>query len=570
MVILIHDLFLCLFYFSTFVPMKIALSQLNFRIGNFTYNTTRIIDEIEKAEKDQVDLLVFAELAVCGYPPLDFLDYSHFIDRCKESIHIIAEHCKNLTVIIGAPAFNADPKGKNLFNSAYVLSEGKVQQIVHKTLLPTYDVFDEYRWFESNREFKCVEIKGVRIALTICEDLWNIDEDPLYTFWPMKELIQQKPQLMINIAASPFCDQHAENRKAILIKNVKEYHLPLLYVNHVGAQTDLLFDGGSMLIDSTGIVQHELLYFQEDYVACDFNESNKVFSNLNNVNPSSIPSDRIERIYQGLVMGIRDYFEKMGFAKAILGLSGGIDSALVLALACQALGAKNVRAVLMPSEFSSDHSVNDSVKMVERIGCTHEIMPIAPMYDSFLNALKSDFAGTTFNVAEENIQARIRGLILMALSNKFGYILLNTSNKSELAVGYGTLYGDMCGGLSVIGDLYKMDVYALSKFVNRDHEIIPDSIITKAPSAELRPDQFDSDSLPPYEVLDAILHRYIEQQKGPDKIISDGFDEALVGRILKMVNNNEWKRFQFAPVLRVTSKAFGRGRRMPLVAKYLG
>ena len=550
--------------------MKIALSQLNFRIGNFTYNTTRIIDEIEKAEKDQVDLLVFAELAVCGYPPLDFLDYSHFIDRCKESIHIIAEHCKNLTVIIGAPAFNADPKGKNLFNSAYVLSEGKVQQIVHKTLLPTYDVFDEYRWFESNREFKCVEIKGVRIALTVCEDLWNIDEDPLYTFWPMKELIQQKPQLMINIAASPFCDQHAENRKAILIKNVKEYHLPLLYVNHVGAQTDLLFDGGSMLIDSTGNVQHELLYFQEDYVVCDFNESNKVFSNLNNVNPSSIPSDRIERIYQGLVMGIRDYFEKMGFAKAILGLSGGIDSALVLALACEALGAKNVHAVLMPSEFSSDHSVNDSVKMVERIGCTHEIMPIAPMYDSFLNALKSDFAGTTFNVAEENIQARIRGLILMALSNKFGYILLNTSNKRELAVGYGTLYGDMCGGLSVIGDLYKMDVYALSKFVNRDHEIIPDSIMTKAPSAELRPDQFDSDSLPPYEVLDAILHRYIEQQKGPDKIISDGFDEALVCRILKMVNNNEWKRFQFAPVLRVTSKAFGRGRRMPLVAKYLG
>ncbi len=550
--------------------MKIALSQLNFRIGNFTYNTSRIVDEIEKAEKEQVDLLVFAELAVCGYPPLDFLDYSHFIDRCSDSIRNIAAHCNNLTVIIGAPAFNADPKGKNLFNSAYVLSEGKVQQIVHKTLLPTYDVFDEYRWFESNREFKCVEVKGVRIALTVCEDLWNIDEDPLYTFWPMKELIQQKPQLMINIAASPFCDQHAENRKAILIKNVKEYHLPLLYVNHVGAQTDLLFDGGSMLIDSTGNVQHELLYFQEDYVVCDFNESNKVFSNLNNVNPSSIPSDRIERIYQGLVMGIRDYFEKMGFAKAILGLSGGIDSALVLALACEALGAKNVHAVLMPSEFSSDHSVNDSVKMVERIGCTHEIMPIAPMYDSFLNALKSDFAGTTFNVAEENIQARIRGLILMALSNKFGYILLNTSNKSELAVGYGTLYGDMCGGLSVIGDLYKMDVYALSKFVNRDHEIIPDSIMTKAPSAELRPDQFDSDSLPPYEVLDAILHRYIEQQKGPDKIISDGFDEALVCRILKMVNNNEWKRFQFAPVLRVTSKAFGRGRRMPLVAKYLG
>ena len=550
--------------------MKIALSQLNFRIGNFTYNTSRIVDEIEKAEKDEVDLLVFAELAVCGYPPLDFLDYSHFIDRCRESILIIAERCNKVTVIIGAPAFNADPKGKNLFNSAYVLADRKIQQIVHKTLLPTYDVFDEYRWFESNREFNCVEVKGVRIALTVCEDLWNIDEDPLYTFWPMKELIQLNPQLMINIAASPFSDQHAENRKAILIKNVKEYHLPLLYVNQVGAQTDLLFDGGSMLIDANGIVQHELLYFQEDYVACDFNSATQKFSNLNSKFTSSSPSNRIERIYQGLVMGIRDYFEKMGFAKAILGLSGGIDSALVLALACEALGPKNVHAVLMPSEFSSDHSVNDSVKMVERIGCTHEIMPIAPMYDSFLNALKSDFAGTAFNVAEENIQARIRGLILMALSNKFGYILLNTSNKSELAVGYGTLYGDMCGGLSVIGDLYKMDVYALSKFVNRDHEIIPDSIITKAPSAELRPDQFDSDSLPPYEVLDAILHRYIEEQKGPDKIIKDGFDEALVYRILKMVNNNEWKRFQFAPILRVTSKAFGRGRRMPLVAKYLG
>jgi NAD+ synthase (glutamine-hydrolysing) len=550
--------------------MKIALSQLNFRIGNFTYNIARILDEIEKAEKENVDLLVFAELAVCGYPPLDFLDYSHFIDRCKESIRIIAENCHAVTVIVGAPAFNPDPRGKDLFNSAFVLEAGKVRHVTHKTLLPTYDVFDEYRWFESNREFNCVDIKGVRIALTVCEDLWNIDEDPLYTFWPMKELIQQKPQLMINIAASPFSDNHAEGRKAILMKNVKEYNLPLIYVNHVGAQTDLLFDGGSLIIDASGNVKHELKYFKEDYAVCNFEPASQTFTTFNSESKSSLPTLRIERIHQALVMGIYDYFNKMGFTKAVLGLSGGIDSALVLALACEALGPKNVHAVLMPSEFSSDHSVSDSLKMVQNVGCTHEVIPIAPMYDSFLGALQSSFNGLPFNIAEENIQARTRGLTLMALSNKLGYILLNTSNKSELAVGYGTLYGDMCGGLSVIGDLYKMDVFELSRFLNRDEEIIPNEIINKPPSAELRPDQFDSDSLPPYEVLDAILYRYIEQKNGPDKIIKDGFDEALVYRILKMVNNTEWKRFQFAPILRITSKAFGRGRRMPLVAKYLG
>lgn len=550
--------------------MKIALSQLNFRIGNFTYNIARILDEIEKAEKENVDLLVFAELAVCGYPPLDFLDYSHFIDRCKESIRIIAENCHTVTVIVGAPAFNPEIKGKDLFNSAFVLEAGKVKHVVHKTLLPTYDVFDEYRWFESNRDFNCIDIKGVRIALTVCEDLWNIDEDPLYTFWPMKELIQQQPQLMINIAASPFSDKHAEGRKAILIKNVKEYNLPLIYVNHVGAQTDLLFDGGSLIIDASGNVKHELNYFKEDYAVCEFDSQSKSFSSFNSEPHSTLPPLRIERIHQALVMGIYDYFNKMGFSKAVLGLSGGIDSALVLALACEALGPENVHAVLMPSQFSSNHSVDDSLKMVKKIGCTHEIIPITPMYDSFLGALKSSFNGLPFNIAEENIQARTRGLTLMALSNKLGYILLNTSNKSELAVGYGTLYGDMCGGLSVIGDLYKMDVFELSRFMNREQEIIPNEIINKPPSAELRPDQLDSDSLPPYEVLDAILHRYIEQQNGPDKIIKDGFDEALVYRILKMVNNTEWKRFQFAPILRVTSKAFGRGRRMPLVAKYLG
>lgn len=550
--------------------MKIALSQINYHIGNFTFNVSRIIDEIEKAEAQGVDLLVLAELAVCGYPPLDFLDYSHFIDRCREHIDLIASRCRKVTVIVGAPAVNPDLNGKNLFNSAYVLADGKVSAVVHKTLLPTYDVFDEYRWFEPNRSFSCIEVHGVKIALTVCEDLWNMDDDPLYTFWPMKELIREKPQLMINIAASPFNYRHAEDRRAILLKNVREYKLPLLYVNQVGAQTDLLFDGGSLMLQADGAVAAEGTYFAEDFLVADFDHRSGLLTPETSDSNRTIAGDKISRIHDALVMGIRDYFRKMGFKKATLGMSGGIDSAIVLALASEALGAANVHAVMMPSEYSSDHSVSDSAEMVKRIGCTSEIIPIAPMYDAFLKALEKDFAGLPFNVAEENIQARVRGVTLMALSNKLGYILLNTSNKSELAVGYGTLYGDMCGGLSVIGDCYKTDVYDLAGYINRNGEVLPKNIITKAPSAELRPGQKDSDSLPDYAVLDGILFRYIEEQKGPDKIIKDGFDESLVYRVLKMVNNNEWKRHQFAPVLRISPKAFGRGRRMPLVAKYLG
>lgn len=547
--------------------MKIALAQLNYHIGNFSSNTEKIISTIKKARENGADLVVFSELAVCGYPPLDFLDYGHFIRRCRESIDQIAEETTGITAIVGAPAHNPDPKGKNLFNSAYVLSDGKIQQVVHKTLLPTYDVFDEYRWFESNRQFSCVEVNGVRIALTVCEDLWNMDEDPLYTFWPMKELIGQNPDLMINIAASPFNYRQAEDRKAILEKNIREYRLPLIYVNHSGAQTDLIFDGGSLVYDKEGCILAELDYFNEDYLLCDFQSGSFSFE-ISTPRELKGPGDKMQRICAALETGIRDYFGKMGFRKAILGMSGGIDSALVLALACRALGPEHVHAVLMPSAFSSDHSVSDSLLMVERLGCSHEILPIQSAYDTFLQLLAKDFEGTAFGVAEENIQARIRGLLLMALSNKFGYILLNTSNKSELAVGYGTLYGDMCGGLSVIGDLYKTDVYAISEYLNREEEVIPRNIISKAPSAELRPGQKDSDSLPDYSLLDGILFRYIEEQKGPVKLVAEGYEEATVNRVLTMVNNNEWKRHQFAPILRVSPKAFGRGRRMPLVARY--
>ncbi|CAN5582948.1 NAD+ synthase [soil metagenome] len=548
--------------------IKIGLAQLNYHIGNFDANAEKIISVIQKAEQDQTDLVVFAELAICGYPPLDFLDYKHFIARCQEQMERIASYCKNTVAIVGGPAINPDPKGKNLFNAAFVLAEGKIQQIVSKTLLPTYDVFDEYRWFESNREFKCITVKGVRIALTVCEDLWNMDDDPLYTFWPMEELSRQQPALMINIAASPFDFHHADDRKIILQKNVKQYKLPLIYVNQVGANTDIVFDGGSLIYDEQANLVLESAYFKEEIYECEFHPESKKITVASS--SSTAPLSKLAQIHQALVLGIRDYFGKMGFKKAILGLSGGIDSAVVNVLAVEALGAENVHAVMMPSEFSSAHSITDSEILVKNLGCTSEILPIKPMYDAFLAALKKDFEGTPFNVAEENIQARIRGTSLMAISNKFGYILLNTSNKSELAVGYGTLYGDMCGGLSVIGDLYKTEVYELAEYINRDVEVIPSNIITKAPSAELRPGQKDADSLPPYEVLDAVLYHYIEKTQGPDQIIQEGFDEALVMRILKMVNNNEWKRFQFAPILRVSGKAFGRGRRMPLVAKYLG
>lgn len=550
--------------------MKIALAQLNYHIGNFDHNTQKIIDSINKAKSEKVDLIVFAELSVCGYPPLDFLNYHHFIQRCNESINEIANACIGITAIVGAPAHNPDPKGKNLFNAAFVLLDGKVQQVVSKSLLPTYDVFDEYRWFESNNDFSCITVNGVKIALTVCEDLWNMDDDPLYDSWPMEALIKEHPSLMINIAASPFNYKHAEDRKAILQKNILLYNLPLIYINQVGAQTDIVFDGGSLVFDENANVLHELKYFEEDYLTCSFNSDNSKLSIEKTSSVSDFVGNKMERIHNALVLGIRDYFFKMGFKKAILGLSGGIDSAVVNVLAVDALGKENVHAVMMPSEFSSDHSISDSQKLIAKLNCTGEILPIAPMYDAFMKALEEDFKGTAFNVAEENIQSRLRGTAVMALSNKFGYILLNTSNKSELSVGYGTLYGDMCGGLSVIGDLYKVEVYELAKYINRNEEIIPENIITKAPSAELRPGQKDSDSLPPYEVLDTILYKYIEEAKGPDQIIAEGFDEALVFRILKMVNMNEWKRYQFAPIIRVSPKSFGRGRRMPLVAKYLG
>jgi len=544
--------------------MHIRLSQLNYHIGNFEENVRKILGEVNSAKSAGVELIVFSELSVCGYPPRDFLEFEDFILRCEKAIAEIASECVEITAIVGAPLRNHSLSGKALFNAAFVLENGGIKQVVKKSLLPNYDIFDEYRYFEPNRVFEVVEVKGVRIALTICEDLWNI-EDPLYITSPMDELMKHNPQLMVNIAASPFDFSHREDRLRVLEKNCKKYDLPVLYTNHVGAQTELIFDGGSMALDADGKLIHELDYFKEDSSTFLFDRELKLISDQPNIDTSS----KIERIHNAVVLGISDYFGKLGFNKAVLGLSGGIDSAVVLYLAQKALGPENVRTLLMPSEFSSDHSVDDSIKLSKNLGTEYEIVSIENLFKNFQQDLKPLFGNLPFNLAEENLQARIRGVLLMAVSNKFGNILLNTSNKSECAVGYSTIYGDMNGGLSVIADLYKTEVYELARWINRNEEVIPENIITKAPSAELRPDQKDSDSLPDYEILDRILIEYIENRKGPSEIIAMGYPEELVNRILRLVNLNEYKRYQTPPILRVSKKAFGMGRRVPIVGKYL-
>jgi len=546
--------------------MKIALAQINPHIGNFQANGDTIIELIKKAREQEARLVVFPELSISGYPPRDFLDFDDFIKRCEESALRIARECTEISAIVGLPVFNQTGKGKRLFNAAVLLKDGKICEVSHKALLPNYDVFDEYRYFEQGRDFLVWEFEGERLAVTICEDLWNVGEKMLYTFSPMDKLAEQQPTLMINIAASPFHSEQANTRLEILRSNTCQYNIPLIYVNQVGAQTELLFDGGSLALSATGIEVRRLSTFSEDFQIVDTRELNSSGLSLQ----THYQPERIALIHDALVMGIRDYFNKMGFKKAILGLSGGIDSAVVLVLAARALGADNVWGVLLPSRYSSDHSVSDAVEISDNLGTRQSLLPIEEAFNAFEHTLQPIFAGTSFGLAEENMQARSRAVILMALSNKFGYILLNTSNKSEAAVGYGTLYGDMCGGLSVIGDVYKTDVYALARYINRSGAIIPENIISKPPSAELRPDQKDSDSLPDYDILDQILYKYIEKFEGPDQIIADGFDATIVNKTLRMVNTNEYKRHQTPPILRVSTKAFGMGRRMPLVAKYLG
>ncbi len=559
--------------------MKIFLAQQNYHIGNFEHNTQLIIEAIEAAKKQGGDLIVFSELCVCGYPPRDFLEFDDFIEKCNDAIDSIKLHADTIAVIVGAPDKNNIKEGKDLFNAAYFLADKTVRSIVHKTCLPTYDVFDEYRYFEPAYEWNIVEFKGKKIALTICEDIWNLGDNPLYRICPMDQLMKQHPDVMINISASPFDYTHDEDRKATIKANVVKYKLPMFYCNAVGSQTEIVFDGASLVFDKNANLCGQLPTFQSSLQSFILKDDGTINESI--IEPASRMPDKelnpvaleeslnISQVHDAIVMSIKDYFSKMGFSKAIIGSSGGIDSAVTIALACTALGAANVRAVLMPSPFSTGHSVSDAEQLSKTLGNPYDILPIKNIYEAFLTELNPVFNNLPFSVAEENIQSRTRGNLLMAIANKFGYILLNTSNKSELATGYGTLYGDMAGGLGVLGDCYKLQVYELAKYINRTNEIIPLNIISKPPSAELRPGQKDSDSLPDYAVLDKILFQYIERRKGPKDIKAQGFDGALVDRVLKMVNVNEYKRNQFCPIIRVSPKAFGVGRRVPIVGKYL-
>jgi NAD+ synthase (glutamine-hydrolysing) len=577
--------------------MNIYLAQQNYIIGDFTGNREKIAAAVTRAAQEGADLVVFSELSVCGYPPRDFLEFEDFIRRCRESIELLKPLSMTTGILVGAPCPNPVREGKDLFNGAWLLYGGEVQQIVHKSCLPTYDIFDEYRYFEPAFEWKVMELKGCRLAVTICEDVWNLGDDPLYRMCPMDKLMEQAPDVMINLSASPFDYDQREKRLAIISANVRKYRLPLYYCNAVGSQTEMIFDGGSLVMDAAGKISRALPFFQEALEGVSLEELSsgaapdwpaaEIAGNASEppLHPATgnmpeltrgqlgrLPYDaerHTDRIHAALLMGVRDYFGKMGFSRAILGSSGGIDSAVALALAAEALGPENVRAVLMPSPFSSSHSVDDAVRLAVNLGVPYDIIPIDKVYQAFGDSLKPQFGDLPFGLAEENIQARSRGNILMAMANKFGYILVNTSNKSELATGYGTLYGDMAGGLSVLGDVYKTQVYALARYINREGELIPVSILEKAPSAELRPGQKDIDSLPDYRVLDPVLYQYIEHRQGPREIIARGYEEALVARVLKMVNTNEYKRNQFCPIIRVSSKAFGAGRRVPIVGRYL-
>ncbi len=544
--------------------MKIALAQLNYHIGNFEGNLQKMLAAVEKAKNEGAQLIVFSELATCGYPPRDFLEFDDFVRKCYDSVEQLARAAKGIAILVGSPERNPVPEGKDLYNAAWLLVEGDIRHVARKALLPTYDIFDEYRYFEPAKEFACADFLGRKIAVTVCEDIWNVgNENPLYTVCPADEMMHERPDLIINLSASPFTSSQAQTRIDVIRANVERYRLPLFYVNCVGSQTDVVFDGGSVVMSPDGSVFDEMPYFSECirlYDLADVQKGGRV---------AEQPKEKTALIHDALVLGIRDYFQKLGFQKAVLGLSGGIDSAVTAVLAAKALGPKNVRVILMPSQFSSDHSVNDARQLAQNLGIQFDLIAIEPMFSVFETALKGHFAGYPNNVTEENLQARVRGMLLMAFSNKFGNILLNTTNKSEMAVGYGTLYGDMCGGLAVLGDVYKTEVYDLAHFLNRDGEVIPKNSIEKPPSAELRPGQKDSDSLPPYEILDPLLFQYIEKRQGPRELMGLGFDENLIKRVLRMVNLNEFKREQAPPVIRVSTKAFGMGRRLPIVGKYL-
>lgn len=558
--------------------MRISIAQQNYTIGDVEGNTTSILEAIASAKAQGADLIVFSELAICGYPPQDLLYNQDLLDACYQGVDRIAKAARGISVLVGTPTYNNEATGKRLYNSVCYLNDGKIEQVVHKTLLPSYDIFDETRYFEPGSDWRVIECKGHKLAVTICEDIWGLGPDSFYHRLPLDILCKQEAQLIINLSASPFDYTHSATRKAVILDNVQRYKLPIVYCNAVGAQTGILFDGGSLAMDAHGQVITKCRFFQEDsfMVEWDGVSELKALSPMEDPDtmvsypsaPGLVADYNVRSIHDGLILGIRDYFRKMGFRKALVSSSGGLDSAVVLALACEALGAENVQALLLPSPYSSTHSVEDAVRLSDTLGNPYEILPIHQVFETAGNALRPLFLSDDMGLAGENLQSRIRGLLVMGYSNRFGHVLLNTSNKSELATGYGTLYGDMAGGLSVIGDLYKTQVYALARYINKDQERIPRAILEKPPSAELSPGQKDTDTLPPYEDLDAILYRFIEGKLSLREIKGMGHDPIWVDRIISMVNKNEFKRAQFCPILRVSTHCFGAGRRMPIVAKY--
>ncbi len=554
--------------------MKIAMAQINPTIADITGNRDKIISFIKDATALGADLVIFPEMATIGYPPMDLLENRKLINDNLASIGEIARHCTKTAVICGY--VDTDPENYPLlFNAAAFMAGGAIVSRHFKTLLPTYDVFDELRYFSRAREQGIVEFMGRRIGITICEDIWNdldfyseggapagslekFDYRRRYDTDPIQKLADGKADLMVNISASPFTRGKNAFKRAMIADIARHHALPVVYVNQVGGNDSLVFDGNSIAFSSRGGIIGRAKSFEEDLAVIDIDAPARI----------EIEDSDIEDIHRALVLGIRDYVRKCGFRSVVIGLSGGIDSALTAALAVQALGPENVTGITMPSVYSSEGSVDDSRILAENLGIRFETVPIRSLFDEYRSSLKDLFSGKAEDVTEENIQARIRGNILMAVSNKEKSLVLSTGNKSELAMGYCTLYGDMSGGLAVISDLPKTLVYDLSRHINRDREIIPDSSITKPPSAELRPDQKDQDSLPPYEVLDRILELYIEERLSADEIIAQGFPESTVRPVLHTVNINEYKRRQAAPGIKVTAKAFGVGRRIPLAQRF--
>ncbi len=547
--------------------MKIALAQINPTVGDFTGNLEKIIAASGRAAELGARLTVFSELAICGYPPADFLEKPSFLARCRTAVNELAAATSDLpTAVVAGVALPAEgDSGKPAVNAAVLLDGGRVLLEQHKRLLPFYDVFDEQRYFAPSKPQQVVELDGVRLAITICEDAWN-DKNfwprRLYKIDPMEELMRQNPSVHINLSSSPFWHGKRALRREMLAAIARRDQVPVLMCNQVGGNDSLIFDGSSLAFNARGGLMAQAASFAEDLIVIDLNDGSDA-----SIVPAS-EEDDTAAAYHALVLGTRDYVHKCGFRKAIVGLSGGIDSALVAAIAKDALGAENVLGVGMPSPYSSAGSIEDSRRLAGNLGIRYEVIGISRLFDEYIRALAPEFAGMKIDTTEENIQSRIRGALLMALSNKFSSLVLTTGNKSEMAVGYCTLYGDMVGALAVIGDLVKTRVYAVCRWLNRDHELIPLTVLEKPPSAELRPDQKDTDSLPPYEVLDPILEAYVERYETAESIAQkNGFSLELVQQVVRLVERSEYKRQQAAPVLKVTTKSFGMGRRFPIAVK---